>query len=168
MRQANKRKIKITITIVGEGQTEVAFINHLRSIYGVGSPKITAKSAGGKGPSNVIDDAIGTLNFSGCDRVAALLDTDLPWPRTKVEQARKKKILLIGSAPCIEGLLLKILEREIPVTSSECKRVMHPLLSGNATKRESYSDLFSKDVLDNASLTIDELKKLIGLIKGEI
>ena len=49
MRQANKRKIKITITIVGEGQTEVAFINHLRSIYGVGSPKITAKSAGGKG-----------------------------------------------------------------------------------------------------------------------
>lgn len=163
-----KRPIKEILIIVGEGETEVAFINHLRSLYGVGSPKITAKSAGGKGPSNVIDDAIGTLTYSGCDRVAALLDTDLAWPKTKKDAAKKKKIILIGSNPCVEGLFIAILNKNIPETSEECKKQFLPLLDGNPTNKDSYKIIFTKSILDAARERVSELDLLIKLITGEV
>jgi hypothetical protein len=68
------------MVFVGEGEAEKAFLQHLKSLYGVGSLKVSPKSAGGKGPDNVINDAIGTLENSKCDTVAVLLDTDIPWP----------------------------------------------------------------------------------------
>lgn len=167
MARKQKRSIKETLKIVGEGQAEAAFLNYLKSLYGVGNPKVTAKSAGGKGPSNVIGEAIGTLNSSGSDRVAVLLDKDMPWPKTKVKIAQQKKITLVGSSPCLEGLLLKILDKPIPANSDECKKVLHPLLSGKETEKASYEKLFPKILLDARKDLVEELDTLIKLIKGQ-
>ncbi|MAA72665.1 MAG: hypothetical protein CMI29_06965 [Opitutae bacterium] len=163
-----KRPLKETLIIVGEGQAEVAFINHVKSLYGVGNPKVKAKSAGGKGPSNVIGDAIGTLNCSGCDRVVSLLDTDIEWPKVKVKEAKKREIILIGSDPCLEGLLLRILEKRVPPQSIDCKREMHPLLDGRETDKKSYAQLFSRVTLDSVRDKIEELDLLIKIISGEV
>ncbi|HIF9056028.1 TPA: hypothetical protein ACX6MG_000003 [Photobacterium damselae] len=163
-----KRPIKETLVIVGEGYAEAAFLNHLKSIYGIGNPKVTAKSAGGKGPSNVIGDALGTLKGSGCDRVAALLDTDLVWPKTKVKEAQQKKIILVGSVPCLEGLLLNIVGESVPNNSDACKKMLHPRLDGKETDKNSYKLLFTKAVLDKERVRVKELNTLIGLISGQI
>lgn len=165
-----KRPLKETLVIVGEGPTEVAFINHIKSIYGVGNPKVTAKSAGGKGPSNVIGDAIATLRSSGCDRVASLLDTDIPWPNSKTKEAKSKRIILIGSIPCIEGLLLDILSqaKPTPCNNKTCKDAVHPQLDGRETERLSYQKIFTKGLLDLARLRVCELDDLIKLITGQL
>lgn len=162
-----KRPIKETLKIIGEGQADAAFLKHLKSLYGVGNPKVSAKSAGGKGPDNVIGDAIGTLNSSCYDRVAALLDTDIPWPKSKVKKAQQKKIILVGSRPCLEGLLLKILEKPVPVSSDDCKKAFHPLLGGKETEKVSYEKPLPKTLLDARRDDVEELDTLIKLISGK-
>jgi hypothetical protein len=170
MAKKKKRPLKETLIIVGEGPTEVAFIKHLRSLYGTGNLQVTAKSAGGKGPSNVIGDAIGTFENSGADRVAALLDTDLAWPQAKIKAAQQKKITLIGATPCIEGLLLEILNQPMPrpCNNFTCKKAMHPQLKGRETDKNSYQQLFTKHLLDEAKSRVNVLNNLIKLIIGEL
>ncbi|ELX4205568.1 RloB domain-containing protein [Vibrio vulnificus] len=164
---AKRRVVKRTLLLVGEGEAEKAFFQHLKSLYGVGDPKLTIKSAGGKGPKNVITEAISTKDANGYDSALALLDTDLVWPSALVKRALGKKIELLGSSPCFEGLLLDILKnpRPTPNTSSECKNKLHPLLDGKETDKNSYSLLFTKEVLDNCG--IDIIQKLIKSIQGK-
>jgi hypothetical protein len=50
-----------------------------------------------------------------------LLDTDIAWPNKIVKEAIKRGVLLIGSSPCIEGYLLKLLGHPVPVESRVCK-----------------------------------------------
>ena len=47
-----KKKLRKVVLVVGEGQTEKAFLNHLKSIF-KGKSKVQVKSAGGKGPSTL-------------------------------------------------------------------------------------------------------------------
>ncbi|MFA0000783.1 hypothetical protein AB4428_20970 [Vibrio lentus] len=162
-----KRVLKESLIFVGEGEAEKAFLLHLKSIYGVGNPKVTPKSAGGKGPNNVIGDALGTLACSGCSKVAALLDTDLPWPVGLAKTAKQKKIPLIGSTPCLEGLLLDILGIKKPASSSACKKLLHPKLSGRETCKESYAEAFSEEVLNQARTKVVELDSIINIIQGK-
>lgn len=162
-----RRILKETLVFVGEGEAEKAFLLYLKSLYSVGNPRVTPKSAGGKGPNNVIGDAIGTLASSGCTKVAALLDTDLPWPVELKKQAAVKKIPLIGSEPCLEGLLLDILKINKPAQSAKCKERMHPMLSGRETCKESYSKRFTKDVLDNARQHVPALDQIINIMQGK-
>lgn len=167
-RNNKKRVVKKTMTFIGEGFAEKAFILHLRSIYGSGKLKVTPKSAGGKGPDNVISDALGTLANTRCDYVVALLDTDLDWPVHLANEAAAKNIVLIGSTPCLEGLLLKTLGKKMPKPplSGACKKKLHPLLSGKETCKESYEELFTKEVLDRASQKVPEVERMIALISG--
>lgn len=154
------------MVFVGEGEAEKAFLQHIKSIYGVGSLKLSIKSAGGKGPDNVLNDAISTLENCKCDKVAVLLDTDLPWPPKLRKIAQKLDIELIGSKPCLEGLLLTILGQPHPTPSNNktCKQKLHPKLTGKETLKESYQKAFSKNVLDQACKSVEPLKRVIQLI----
>ena len=167
---ARKRKLqKQTLLLVGEGETEKAFLQHLYTLYSTGALKIKIKSAGGKGPKNVINDAIGTLKNTDYDTTAVLLDTDLAWPPALVKAATSQRIKLLGANPCLEGLLLSILKHKkpTPCNNQTCKKTLHPLLSGKATDKASYTLLFNKDLLDKAVDYCHELKILVALIKGE-
>jgi hypothetical protein len=171
MKKGSKRRVlKKTMIFVGEGEAEKAFISHLRSLYCVGGLRVTPKSAGGKGPNNVLNDAICTLTKTGCDFVATLLDTDIPWPPELVKEANAKGVHVIGSKPCLEGLLLKILGKSLPrpATSDACKKRMHSLLSGKETDKSSYEELFTKSVLDESAKKVPELKLMIDLLSGKL
>ncbi|EIO4085915.1 TPA: RloB domain-containing protein [Vibrio parahaemolyticus] len=166
-KKRTRRVVKRTLLIVGEGEAEKAFLLHLKSIYGVGDPKVSIKSAGGKGPKNVITEAITSKDANGYDLAAVFLDTDLTWPASMVKKAKGKKITLIGSSPCLEGLLLDVIgtQRPTPNSSKECKRKLHGLLKGKETARETYEELFTKDVLDKTN--VEQIKTLIKLIQGK-
>ena len=56
----SKRTVQTTVLIVGEGDTEKAFLDYLKSLYvtrGCGV-SVTIRNAHGKGPINVVDTAI--------------------------------------------------------------------------------------------------------------
>lgn len=155
------RKLKKTLLAVGEGSSEKAFLLHLKSIYSTGDPKVTVVTAGGKGPNNVINHAIACMRCDGYDECVVLLDTDIPWPPKLVKQAEAKGIRLVGSDPCLEGFLLDILSRRKSNTNDGCKELLHPLLNGESTSRDSYSILFKKDIIENAKQRIEKLKVLV-------
>lgn len=163
----NTKRVKVVQVIVGEGSAEKAFISHIKSLYADGTRTVRVKSAGGKGPNNVIGDAIGEHRAAGGNvLVAALLDTDLKWPKGIVAQANQKGIILIDSVPCLEGLLLTILGQRHPhpATNANLKNVVHPMLNNAPTDKASYQASFDKGTLDNARTTVPQLDSLIRLM----
>jgi hypothetical protein len=112
------RKQRKTLLAMGEGKAEAAFLAHLRKLYCTNGKgvNVTIRNANGKGPGNVIATAIGALRITSYDKKLCLLDTDLDWTIENKKDAKRKKIELIGSTPCLEGLLLLILQKTVPAT----------------------------------------------------
>lgn len=157
-----KRVIKKTILIVGEGYCEKAFLQHLKSIFSTGKASIKIVTAAGKGPSNIINHAISTKKHDGYDTAFVLLDTDIPWSPSIIREARKHQVKLIASRPCLEGLLLDILQIQKPESSSKCKEKMHKKLRKDPTDKDSYT-IFNKEILILAKNRINELNELIEI-----
>lgn len=165
-----KRILKRTLTFVGEGECEQGFLKYLRQIYRPSGLKVTPKTAGGKGPSNVLSTAIGTYQNSGCDKVAVLLDTDLMWPKDLIKDTERYGIIVIGSSPCLEGLFFKILGIKIPepiTDGKKCKQEFNKKFDIDLTDPCQYELIFSKEILDEASKDIIVLKTIIDTIKGK-
>lgn len=161
-------KVRKTLLLVGEGDSEEAFLKHLRELYcsGGAGAVVTIRNAHGKGPEHVINHAARQARIYSYDMVVALLDTDILWTDKLKKEARKAKIEMIGSSPCLEGLLLSILGERPAAQSAECKKSIHQLLGIDLTERQSYARHFPKTVLDSARVTISELERLLKFIQG--
>jgi hypothetical protein len=119
-----------TLLLVGEGETEVAFLHCANRSY---------------------------------DLRAALLDTDLPWSANVRKKALHKRIALVGSSPCLEGLLLEVLGRSVPARSPDCKRVLNALFAGNPLRTQDYAAQFDRPILDAARSRVATLAQLLAL-----
>ena len=172
MVQKNPRpyiKQRKTVLAVGEGKADTAFLYHLRQLYcsDKKGASISIRNAQGKGPSNVISTAIGASKIQQFDQILCLLDTDLDWPLKDIARAKQKNIILIGSEPCLEGLLLNILERGgVLETSSDCKAELQQFTGHTMLKPEHYTQHFSHPTLQEARCRILELDNLIKLFAG--
>jgi hypothetical protein len=164
-----KRSLRFTLLVVGEGDSEVAFLKHLRSLYCTNQEgvSVTVMNAHGKGPGNVISTAIGHRRNRQFDKALAMLDTDLVWVKKDIEAARKAGIVLVGSSPCLEGLLLQILGRPVPEASAHCKGAVGKIGAGDITDVSAYTDLWPKHVLEQARRTISKLDLLLQHFEGE-
>jgi len=152
-----------TLLLVGEGKTEVAFLSHLKSLYiqrncGI---KLTIKNARGKGPEYIVNFAIRQRHNTAYDRVAVLLDTDLAWPDTIRKEARKNKLALLGSTPCIEGFLLDILAQYVPPETSVCKQRCIDVIAGSLLEPESFQAQFTQELLEARRSDIAILDELL-------
>lgn len=104
----SKRTVQTTVLLVGEGDTEKAFLDYLKSLYvtrGCGV-SVTVRNAHGKGPMNVVDTAIRQSRTGEYKVVAVLMDTDLLWTDDVIKLARKHRLCLIGATPCTDGLVV--------------------------------------------------------------
>ncbi len=90
------RKQRKTLLIVGEGQTEHAFLKYLVSLFcrDKQGPKATVENAHGKGPENILNTAIRIKRRASYDKTVAVLDTDIPWTQSLKREARSNKELL--------------------------------------------------------------------------
>lgn len=163
-----KRIVQKTVLIVGEGDTEKAFLDYLKSLYvtrycGV---SVTVRNAHGKGPMNVVDTAIRQSRIGEYKVVAVLMDTDLPWTDDIIKLARKHRLCLIGATPCADGLLLQILGEQVPEQSLQCKEALHARMNRKPFVKEAYAQDFPKQLLDEKSGCIPALKKLLTLMTG--
>lgn len=162
------RQQRQTLLAVGEGHSEAAFLKHLRSLYcasGVGL-SVTVKNAYGKGPDNVIEHSLRLAATAAYDHRLCLLDTDIEWPAAMRNKAKRKKIFLIGSEPCLEGLLLDILGQSKHGTSTDCKRSLRSITKSEMTEPTDYKTLFIKQTLDQARKRISALDELIKMFEG--
>lgn len=162
-----KKEVRKTLLVVGEGDSEEAFLKHLRSLYCSGGrgPAVTVRNAHGKGPEHVIDHARRLAQQFDFDRYAALLDTDLPWTASTVKTAAKYRISMLGAEPCLEGLLLKILAQPVPPQSAQCKQRMSAM-GLDLTSSSAYGDRFNQDRLESARTRIEMLESLLALFEG--
>lgn len=165
-----RRTVLKTVLIVGEGDTEKAFLDHLKRLYvtrGCGVA-VTVRNAHGKGPGNVIDAAMRHAKNGDFDIVAVLMDTDLPWTDEVRILAREHRICMVGATPCVDGLLLQILGERVPEQSKRCKDAFHARLGRKPFVREAYEPDFSKPLLNKKSATIPALGKLLALMAGQL
>ena len=152
--------------MVGEGQTETAFLKHIKFLYlsrGCGvSTKI--RNAHGKGPNHVVNYAVKQKRMAAYDRVVVLLDTDLEMSATTKRKAKSNKIRVIGSTPCFEGLLLKVLGEQVPETSKQCKAQLGNKLPERLTRQEDYQSKFPRELLDARRDDVPELGALLDCL----
>lgn len=163
-----KHQVRPTLLAVGEGDSEEAFLKHLRCVYCSGGAGVaaTVRNAHGKGPENVIDFAARQARAYSFDKIVALLDTDIAWTDKLTKAARKGKIEMVGSRPCLEGLLLSILRKQPPEQSAACKKAISQLLGVDLTEGEGYAAHFPRAALDDARNRLPELDSLIKRFEG--
>ena len=163
MPSRGRRVAHHTVLLVGEGKTEWAFLSHIKFLYisrGCGV-SVKIRNAHGRGPDQVVDYAIKQRRNAAYDRGVVLLDTDLEMSTAAQKRAKSKKIQIVGSTPCIEGLLLKILNKPVPDTCIECKARVARLHPGQLTIPDSYQEKFPKIVLEKRRHDVLELGKLL-------
>ena len=169
MRVKKRRQQRVTLLAVGEGDCDAAFLKHLKGLYcsdkqGV---NITVRNAHGKGPEHVVDFTHRQLG--DYSKRVAFLDTDIPWTDVVHKHARKSKIELVGSEPCLEGLLLRILGEPVRecVESKTLKRQLRELTGKNMTEHEHYAAQFSREIIEAARGRIGTLDRLICHFEGK-
>lgn len=150
--------------IIGEGLTEKAFLEHLKTLYiqrGCGvSVKIQA--ANGGSPESIFDYANSVTSQKAYDRKAVLMDTDREWKSSLIKRANQKKINLIGSTPCIEGLILEILDLTIPHESDKCKTECSKQFKGKLTDKNTYQEKLSYELLEKKRSSVELLDNILS------
>lgn len=164
-----RRAAHHTILLVGEGATERMFLLHVKALYitrGCGV-SATVRNAHGKGPDHIVRHAIKMCRNASYDRVVVLLDNDLQLSPAVQKLAQTKKVQILESTPCFEGLLLKILGEHVPDTSKQCKAHLGVKLPGRLTRQEYYQSKFPKGLLDARRDDVPELGRLLGFLQIE-
>jgi hypothetical protein len=166
------RAQKNTVFGFGEGESERVFLKHLRSLYAGNKTSVRVDAAGGKDPSHILEKAVRVRSNIPYNHSFALLDTDREWSQSLRNKAKTKRIELIGSSPCIEGMLLSILElRANPQnrSSNDCKRHFQEayLRVGRTITDTDCKRLFPKTTLDQVIVNIQPLKRLIEIMEGK-
>jgi len=166
-----KRQASKTLLVFGEGFNEEMFLKHLKSLYSYKSNvAITIKKGKGGDAKNIVIDADKTPG--AFDRKIVILDND----KTKTEmtkarqEAKNRNIELIENTPCLEYLLVSILDKKTSGKNSDwCKGEFESKYLSKKKRREpnEYIKLFPKKLLDIKRLKILELDKLILIMEGK-
>ena len=160
------RSVRRTALIVGEGLAEEVFLSHLKHLVAQrGQQSIAVKSAKGKGGRHVLDVALRQWRVADYDRVAVLLDTDTDWDDAQRARARKAKVEVFESSPCLEAMLLSILKRPVPAATKDCKRDFEAAVGGPAHQPRVYAEHFALDAVEAASVPM--LARLLTWLRGE-
>lgn len=166
-----KRQASKTLLVFGEGFGEEMFLKHLKSLYSYKSNvAITVKKGKGGDAQNIVIDAD---RIPGAfDRKIVILDND----KTKTEmakarlEAKNRGIEIIENTPCLEYLLISILDKKPTGKNSDwCKGEFESKFLSKKKRGEpsEYIKLFPKKLLDIKRLKISELNKLILVMEGK-
>ncbi len=160
-----RRQVACTVLVVGEGDSEVAWLQHLKSLYvarGSGVA-VTIKNARGKGAAHVVDVAIRQSRNAAFDVRVVLLDTDTDWTDKTRATARKAKVQVVPADPCLEAWLLAV--HAYPVhgkTSAQLKQDFAARFGAAATDPKVFARHFPHAFLEEKRLRLPALAALIG------
>ncbi len=165
-----KRAAAVAILVVGEGASEVTALQHLKRLYLPRDCGISAmiRDAGGKGGAQVLDYAIAYRNGNrGFARTIALLDTDTDWSQAHRARARRERITVVESQPCLEAVLLDVVGRAGERTTEEHKRLFRQVFGHPAHEPAIYDKYFCAEVLEEAKARVDTMRALLRALTGK-
>lgn len=159
------RKTNRTVLLVVEGDTEEAFVSHIKNLYYVRGMqlRVSIKNAHGHGPQGIIDKLNSVAQTADFDDRYAVLDGDIPLSAAEAKWFRKAKVETIVSAPAIEATLLSILGKCVRDTAIACKDELQEHAPGDPTGLRYYEKYLPRAVLEQAR---DRVKALGALIKA--
>ena len=164
-----RKKQKRTILFYGEGASENVFLRHLKNIYandlGI---KITIKNGNGGSPDMVVRKAINREGDFGIRVV--IVDSDRPEIEKAREIAGEKGIHLLENEPCLEALLLRILNIGKFTENKSSKYYKKEFEKKHICENkrcdiDEYAKIFLKKVLDSRRKEIGELDRMIGFVE---
>jgi len=158
------RRVNWTVLAVGEGDAEVALLQHLKSIYVHRSCGSTLKilQAYGKGAGNVIRHAIRYGEGQEFDRCIALFDTDKDYTEEVKALAKAERLVEIPSEPCLEALLLCVHGDSKTRTSEQHKLEFLRRFGGRVQDAGVLQAAFTREVLEEARSRISLIHLLIN------
>ncbi|MBU1130616.1 hypothetical protein KJ840_00595 [Patescibacteria group bacterium] len=166
-----RRQASKTLLVFGEGFSEEMFLKHLKSLYSYKSNvAITVKKGKGGDAQSIVIDADRTPG--AFDRKIVILDND----KTKTEmtlarqEAKNRCIELVENTPCLEFLLISILDKKPSGKNSNwCKGEFESKYLDKKKRGEpsEYVKLFPKKLLDAQRIKISELNKLVLIMEGK-
>ena len=166
-RNPKPRQVARTVLLVGEGDAEVQFMQHLKGLYvqrGSGVV-VTIKNARGKGAAHVVDFAFRQSRNAAYDVKAALLDTDTDWNDKTRAAARKAKVHVIPCQPCLEAVLLTTHRAQVEGRTTAQLKQDFAARFGAAASDASVLRHFSLEVMHEARSRITILDELLNLLR---
>lgn len=162
-RQGPRRKLRETLLVVGEGDAEVAFLRQVKSLYTCGGQgrSVTIRNAAGKGALHVITYAARLRGLAEYTESAAIFDSDTDWNQDTAALARRSRITVLVSEPCLERSLLAISGQRINGDSAACKRVFEQKFGGPAHQHGLIEANFPLQLLNSAREEVEVLDRLL-------
>lgn len=163
------RKTNRTVLIVVEGQTEEAFVTHLKNCYYRRGMRLSVsiRNAHGYGPQGVIDKLKSVAQTTDFHHRIAVLDADIPLKAAECKWLRGARVQAIVSVPAIEATLLAILGEYAPDTTDVCKQALQRCAPGDQTDAGYYNGYFPLETLEQARGKVPALDALIGAVSTE-
>lgn len=163
-----RKNLVKTLLIVCEGSTDEYFLNYLKELYYAKNKYYTIKIQNEYGGGNILKYFNQSKSYR-FNQNLILMDTDRNFP---TKNKLKRKAHIIGMTPCLEGMFLQILQKEISNGSNACKKGW-----ANYTKKdikdiakitsEDYKEYLPKEKLDGARERIPALQKLLNFFEGD-
>jgi hypothetical protein len=162
------RRVARTVLVVGEGDAERVFLQHLKLLYverGSGVV-VTLKNAHGKGAAHVVDVGIRQSRNAAFDVKAVVLDADTDWNDKTRAMAKKAKVLVYACDPCLEATLLAVYGwAGHGQTSAQLKQVFVQKFGAAASEPAVYPKHFKKAALEAARQRVAVLNSLINMLQ---
>lgn len=168
-----RRSAKKTILIFGEGLGEEMFLKHLRRIYSRDSgTQIKIQKGKGGTSDRVVIDADKTPGYF--DKKIVIIDNDKA--KSEMERARReaknRAVSLLENTPCLEFILLSILENEQKLREKKSNWYKKEFEAKYIIKKKrgdsiEYEKLFSKFLLEERRLKISDLNRLISIMEDK-
>ena len=168
----NQREAKHTTLLYGEGYSEKIFLEYLRGIYARSSSvRVTIKCGSGGSPEMIVSKAM--RDAGRFDRRIVVMDGDsgAGEMRRVRELAESNGIRIIENTPCLEGVLLSILESGksySSMSSGDCKEEFESRYIRRQERRDKrkYEQYFPKALLDEERSRVEELDALISVFEA--
>lgn len=165
-RELHRRQVARTVLVVGEGDAEVASLQHFKALYvqrGSGVV-VTINNARGKGAANVVDFAARQSRNAAYDLVVALLDTDADWNNKTRAAARKGRVHVAPCEPCLEAVLLSIHHGTVQGRNSAQLKQDFEARFGGAAHDQTVWRHFNRAAMDAALPRVAVLASLLRAI----
>jgi hypothetical protein len=169
-RTRSNREVRPTALVYCEGAHDLAFVRHIKKLYAnksVSNTRFTTNQGGGGSPDSLMQEL---AKIPGdFDRFLVKMDND----RTRAEfdaavvvADRNTKIAICWSKPCLDALLLSILNPDKDYSryqSKTCKGEFERdhIPGDRRTNPAIYDRVFTLEKLESARRRIPELNQLI-------
>ena len=155
VRVSKGKQMKPNFFVFCEGETEMAYVKFLRSLYRAPIQVIPKK-----GKSNISEDYIERSKNeyvrTGQDRVFLMYDLDVDGLLEHLLKIPNAELLV--SNPCIElWFLLHYQEQKVEITSEKCIQKLHKVTKGY--RKGGLSEEEKKVLAENRELAVDRAKK---------